>query len=279
MAITFGLGPPSVTTGASSLRSVTARFSPPSTPRSITTDWARRDSNFAVARFSASPPKSGRRQLAAWRSVRKMTSFRGMVETSRTRSIAPKLATRSVPPWGMAIESISLRTADWLAEGEASPTTTRGGSAIRTMLNTSPRRVSRTNCAASALARSNRVFSADEYPMLKDPSSTITRCVRCPGSAIAPRLSKNGLAIAETTSKTTRVRIASSNHCSTLTRRWFFRSAATRNRMAAHRISRYFRRFSKWIRIGNDVAAIPNCKIGRAPKPSASRTGKCNVVS
>ena len=50
-------GSPIVTTGTSSFRSVTARFSPPGFPRSITTDRGWRASSRATARLSASPPR------------------------------------------------------------------------------------------------------------------------------------------------------------------------------------------------------------------------------
>ena len=53
------------------------------------------------------------------------------------------------------------------------------------------------------------------------------------------------------------VRIASSSHCSILTRFWFFRIAARRNRIAAHRSSRNFLRFSRWMMIGSDAAREP----------------------
>ena len=71
----------------------------------------------------------------------------------------------------------------------------------------------------------------------------------------APNDSKNGLAIAATTRSTTSVRIASKSHCSTRRRRRFLRSAAKRNRIAAHGTSRYLRRLSRWITIGTPAAA------------------------
>ena len=71
----------------------------------------------------------------------------------------------------------------------------------------------------------------------------------------APNDSRNGLAIAETTSRTTSVRIASSSHCSIRSRRRFLRMAARRNRIAAQGTSRYLRRFKRWITIGNAAAA------------------------
>jgi hypothetical protein len=83
-----------------------------------------------------------------------------MVETSSTRSIARKLAVRSVPPCGRAISSISFSTSAWLGEG--SPMTTRGGSPMTTTLMASPRRASRTSCEASVLACSKRVVPAVE---------------------------------------------------------------------------------------------------------------------
>ena len=89
-----------------------------------------------------------RRQLAAWRSVMKMTSLWLTGETFRTRSTASNVATRSVVPSGRRRVSISRMTSAPLADGAASPTTTRGGSAIRTTLKTSPGRASRTSCPA-----------------------------------------------------------------------------------------------------------------------------------
>ena len=50
---------PTVTTGASSLRSVTARFSPPDLPRSITTERGLRSSTRASTRLAASAPSGG----------------------------------------------------------------------------------------------------------------------------------------------------------------------------------------------------------------------------
>ena len=50
------------------------------------------------------------RQLAACRSVRKTTSFWAIVDASSTRSMARKVASRSVPPCGRVISSISFCT-------------------------------------------------------------------------------------------------------------------------------------------------------------------------
>ena len=81
--------------------------------------------------------------------------------------------------------------------------TTRGGSAISTTLMASPRRASLTSCAASALAWSNRVAlgrrvgHAQRAVEHEHPVRPLARA----GAAIAPRLSRNGLAIAETTSE------------------------------------------------------------------------------
>ena len=128
---------PAVTTWGLISRSVTARFSPPDLPRSMTTDRACCLASLSTARFSPSSPDAPDRfQLAAWRSVRKMTSFCAMDDAPSTRSIASKLAARSVPPWGSVTSSISLRTSAWFGDG--SPITTRGGSAISTTLMTSP---------------------------------------------------------------------------------------------------------------------------------------------
>ena len=55
----------------------------------------------------------------------------------------------------------------------------------------------------------------------------------------------------------TSVRTASRSHCSIRIRREFFRIAASRNRIAAHGISRNLRRFSRWMMIGSDAAARP----------------------
>ena len=86
--------------------------------------------------------------------------------------------------------------------------------------------------------------------MLSEPSSTSTRCVRWP-AITAPNDSRNGLAIAETTRRTTSVRIARSSHCSIRIRRRFLRMAASRNRIAAQGTSRNLRRFKRWITIGH----------------------------
>ena len=92
--------------------------------------------------------------------------------------------------------------------------------------------------------------------MLSEASSTSTRWIRCP-AITTPNDSRNGLAIAETTSRMISVRIASRSHCSIRIRRRFLRIAASRNRIAAHGTSRNFRRFSRWIMIGTDAAASP----------------------
>ncbi len=81
----------------------------------------------ARARLSPSAAPADGRQLAAWRSVRNTTSFWLIVDASRTRSIASKVAVRSVPPWVIARSAISFCTSPRLCEG--APMTTRGGPA------------------------------------------------------------------------------------------------------------------------------------------------------
>ncbi len=56
------------------------------------------------------------------------------------------------------------------------------------------------------------------------------------------------------------MRTASRIHCSIRIRREFLRIAASKNRIAAHRISRNLRRFSRWMMIGTDAAPSPHSK-------------------
>src|SRR5271166_383385 len=107
--------------------------------------------------------------------------------------------------------------------------------------------------------------------MLNEPSRTRTRWVRWPAITL-PKLSRNGLAIAATMSKISRVRTARSSHCSMRTRRWFLRIAAIRNCIAAHGISRNLRRLSRWMTIGIEAAASPASSPGLA-NSSAHKSG------
>ena len=202
-----------------------------------------------------------------------MTSFWAIGEASRTRSMASKLASRSVAPWARVSSWISFWTSARLGEG--SPITTRGGEPIKTRLTASPRRESPARRSATVLACSKRLEppaeSTTERPMLSDESRTKTRWVRLPGITL-PRPSRNGLAIARTTQITSRQRIAKSSHCSIRIRRWFLRIASTKNRMAAHRRSRNFRRFQRCNRIGAAAAASPY-KSGALANPNAQIKG------
>ena len=187
--------------------------------------------------------------------MRKTTSFWSSDETSRTRSIAAKLAVRSVPPSGMVSSLDLLSTSSWFGDG--SPMMTFGGSAMTTTLITSPRRASLTSCAARSLACSNRVPSPprthaqravqDEDPMRPLPGQDRQR----------PEALQERLGHRRDHQDMTIVRTASSSHCSTRIRREFLRIAASRNLIAAHGISRNFRRFSRWMMIGTDAAARP----------------------
>src|SRR5271157_4275509 len=107
--------------------------------------------------------------------------------------------------------------------------------------------------------------------MLNEPSRTRTRWVRWPAITL-PKLSRNGLAIAATMSKMSKVRTARSSHCSMRTRRWFLRIAAIRNCIAAHGISRNLRRLSRWMTIGIEAAASPASSPGLA-NSSAHKSG------
>src|SRR5271165_2400307 len=107
--------------------------------------------------------------------------------------------------------------------------------------------------------------------MLNEPSRTRTRWVRWPAITL-PKLSRNGLAIAATMSRMSRVRTARSSHCSMRTHRWFLRIAASRNCIAAHGISRNLRRLSRWMTIGIEAAASPASSPGLA-NSSAHKSG------
>ena len=87
-----------------------------------------------------------------------------------------------------------------------------------------------------------------------------------------------GSATASTTSTTSSVRIASSSHCSNSSRRVCRRTAASRYSIAAHDISRYFRRLQRWIRIGA-AAAASQPSIGRLAKPKAKSGRRGRVES
>ena len=146
-----------------------------------------------------------------------MTSFWVIVETSRTRSTASKVAARSVPPWVIASSPISFSTSCEVRDG--SPMTTRGGSPIRITLMASPRRESLTSCDGHGLglvepARPARGVTHAQ----RARRATSTRWTRRP-AITTPNDSRNGLAIAETTSRMISVRIASSSHCSIRIRR------------------------------------------------------------
>src|SRR5271157_100067 len=107
--------------------------------------------------------------------------------------------------------------------------------------------------------------------MLNELSRTRTRWVRRPAITL-PKLSRNGLAIAATMSRMSRVRTARSSHCSMRTRRWFLRIAAIRNCIAAHGVSRNLRRLSRWMTIGIEAAASPASSPGLA-NSSAHKSG------
>ena len=92
-----------------------------------------------------------------------------------------------------------------------------------------------------------------------------------------PRLSRNGLAIAVTTRRTSKVRTARRSHCSIRIRREFLRIAASRNRIAAQRISRSLRRLSRWMMIGTDGRPEPPEQRVLA-KPRANTIGSGNVI-
>ena len=161
---------------------------------------------------------AGCRQLAAWRSVRKTTSFWAIVETSSTRSIASKLAGRSVPPCG-SVSSLDLllRPRSWFGEG--SPMTTRAGRPSGHADRVAPPRVldelggQRLGLVEPARP-ARRVAHAQRAVEHQHP-------VRPPAGddRTAPKLSRNGLAIAVTTRRMISVRTASRSHCSIRIRR------------------------------------------------------------
>src|SRR5271157_3899098 len=114
--------------------------------------------------------------------------------------------------------------------------------------------------------------------MLNEPSRTRTRWVRWPAITL-PKLSRNGLAIAATMSRMSRVRTAKSSHCSMRTRRWFLRIAASRNCIAAHGISRNLRRLSRWMTIGIEAATSPGLANSSAHKSGGDDGKNIRLVS
>ena len=222
---------------------------------------------------------AGRRQLAAWRSVRKTTSFWGIVEASSTRSIASKLATRSVPPWGRVISSISLSTSAWFGEGSPIDDPGRVGHQDDADRVAPARVLDELRGERLGLLEpghvGRRVGHAQRAVEHEHP-------VRPPARpAPAARRGSRGTAWPSpaTTQDDDQRPDASRSHCSIRIRRWFFRIAASRNRIAAQRISRNLRRLSRWMMIGTDAAARP-AEQGRAARsPRRPRaTGSSKVI-
>ena len=73
------------------------------------------------------------------------------------------------------------------------------------------------------------------------------------------------------------MRIASSSHCSSSSRRVCRLTAASRYSIAAQDISRYLRRLQQWIRIGA-AAAASQPSIGRLASPKAKSGEQVGTV-